>query len=33
VPDLLTEAGFTDATAVSRGNTRLGGLTFYRATA
>jgi SAM-dependent methyltransferase len=33
VLDLLTQAGFTDASPVSRGRTRLGGLTFYRAAA
>jgi hypothetical protein len=32
VLDLLGRAGFTDPTAVSRGRTRLGTLTFYRAT-
>ncbi|MCE3556137.1 class I SAM-dependent methyltransferase [Pseudonocardia sp. RS11V-5] len=33
VLDLLGQAGFTEATAVSRGRTRLGTLTFYRAAA
>lgn len=33
VLDLLAQAGFTDATAVSQGRTRLGTLTFYRASA
>ncbi|GAA4684355.1 hypothetical protein GCM10023215_18930 [Pseudonocardia yuanmonensis] len=33
VLELLTEAGFAEPSVVSRGRTRLGGLTFYRAAA